>query len=35
MRDGSLIFMIFVAPEVDFDCVQPTDQAMVKSVQLR
>ena len=35
MRDGSLIFMIFVAPQVDFDRLQPTYQAMVKSVQFR
>jgi hypothetical protein len=35
MRDGSLIFMIFVAPQADFDRLQPTYQAMVKSVQFR
>ena len=35
MRDGSLIFMIFVAPQADFDQLQPTYQAMVKSVQFR
>ena len=35
MRDGSLIFMIFVAPQADFDRFEPTYQAMVKSVQLR
>ena len=35
MRDGSLIFMIFVAPEVDFARLEPTYQAMVKSVQFR
>jgi beta-barrel assembly-enhancing protease len=35
MRDGSMIFMIFVAPQVDFDRLQPTYQAMVKSVQFR
>jgi Zn-dependent protease with chaperone function len=35
MRDGSLIFMIFVAPQADFERVQPTYQAMVKSVQFR
>ena len=35
MRDGSLIFMIFVAPQVDFERLQPTYQAMVKSVQFR
>ena len=35
MQDGSLIFMIFVAPQVDFDRVYPTYQAMVKTVQFR
>jgi Zn-dependent protease with chaperone function len=35
MRDGSMIFMIFVAPQADFDRLQPTYQAMVKSVQFR
>jgi hypothetical protein len=35
MRDGSLIFMIFVAPETEFDRLQPTYEAMVKSVQFR
>jgi len=35
MHDGSLIFMIFVAPQADFDRLQPTYQAMVKSVQFR
>jgi hypothetical protein len=35
MKDGSLIFMIFVAPQVDFDQVEPTYQAMVKTVQFR
>ena len=33
--DGSMIFMIFVAPEADFDRLQPTYEAMVKSVQFR
>ena len=33
MRDGSLIFMIFVAPETEFERLQPTYEAMVKSVQ--
>ena len=33
MQDGSLIFMIFVAPQVDFDRVYPTYPAMVKTVQ--
>jgi hypothetical protein len=33
--DGSLIFMIFVAPQADFDRLQPTYEAMVKSVQFR
>jgi len=35
MRDGSMVFMIFVAPQADFDRLQPTYQAMVKSVQFR
>jgi len=35
MKDGSLIFMIFVAPEADFARLEPTYQAMVKSVQFR
>ena len=35
LQDGSLIFMIFVAPEADFVRLQPTYQAMLKSVQLR
>ena len=34
-RDGSLIFMIYVAPQAAFDRLQPTYEAMVKSVQLR
>ncbi|HEU4892222.1 MAG TPA: M48 family metalloprotease [Vicinamibacterales bacterium] len=34
-RGGSLIFMIFVAPEADFDKLEPIYQAMVKSVQFR
>jgi hypothetical protein len=34
-RDGSLIFMIFVAPEADFARLQPTYEAMVRSVQLK
>jgi len=33
--DGSMIFMIFVAPEPDFNHLKPTFEAMVKSVQLR
>jgi hypothetical protein len=32
-HDGSLIFMIFVAPQADFARFQPTYEAMVKSVQ--
>jgi len=32
-RDGSLIFMIFIAPEADFERLQPTFEAMVKSAQ--
>jgi hypothetical protein len=33
LHDGSLIFMVFVAPQSDFDRFQPTYQAMLKSVQ--
>jgi Zn-dependent protease with chaperone function len=33
--DGSLIFMIFVAPEADFPQLKPTYEAMLKSVQFR
>jgi Zn-dependent protease with chaperone function len=32
-RDGSLIFMIFVAPQADFARLQPTYEAMLKSIQ--
>jgi len=35
LQDGSLIFMIFVAPEADFARLQPTYEAMLKSVQFR
>jgi len=34
-QDGSLIFMIFVAPQAEFSQLQPTYEAMVKSVQFR
>jgi hypothetical protein len=34
-QDGSVIFMIFVAPQADFDRLRPTYEAMLKSVQLR
>lgn len=34
-RDGSMIYMIFVAPEADFARLQPTYEAMLKSVQFR
>ncbi len=34
-KDGSMIFMIFVAPQADFDKLKPTYEAMVKSVQFR
>ena len=33
--DGSLIYMIFIAPEADFARLQPTYEAMLKSVQFR
>jgi len=32
-HDGSLIFMIFVAPQADFARLQPTYKAMLKSLQ--
>jgi len=33
--DGSVIFMIFVAPQADFDRLQPTYDAMLKSAQFK
>ena len=33
--DGSLIFMIFIAPQADFASLKPTYDAMLKSVQFR
>jgi Zn-dependent protease with chaperone function len=35
MRDGSLIYMIFAAPEADFSRFQPTFDAMVRSAQFK
>jgi beta-barrel assembly-enhancing protease len=35
LHDGSLIYMLFVAPEADFARLQPTYEAMLKSVQFR
>lgn len=35
MRDGSLIYMIFVAPESDFSRLQPTFEAMLRSAQFK
>ena len=35
LHDGSLIYMIFIAPEADFARLQPTFEAMLKSVQFR
>ena len=32
--DGSMIFMIFVAPEPDFNHLKPTYEAMLTSVQI-
>jgi hypothetical protein len=32
-RDGSVIFMVFVAPHAEFDRFQPTYEAMLKSVR--
>jgi hypothetical protein len=34
-RDGSLIYMIFVAPESHFSRLQPTFEAMLKSAQFK
>jgi predicted Zn-dependent protease len=34
-RDGSVIFLIFVAPEADFAHLQPAYEAMLKSMQFR
>jgi hypothetical protein len=34
-HDGSLIFMIFVAPQADFARLQPTYEGMLKSVQFQ
>jgi Zn-dependent protease with chaperone function len=34
-RDGSVIFMVFVAPQSEFAHFQPTYEAMLKSVQLQ
>jgi hypothetical protein len=33
--DGSMIFMILIAPEADFAALKPTYEAMLKSVQFR
>ena len=35
LSDGTLIYMIFVAPESDFTRFQPTFEAMVRSVQFK
>ena len=32
-RDGTVVFMIFVAPESEFDRFQPTYERMLKSIQ--
>jgi len=34
-EDGSMIFLIFIAPQSDFAALQPTYEAMLKSVQFR
>jgi hypothetical protein len=34
-NDGSMVFMIFVAPEADFPRLQPTYEAMLKSAQFK
>jgi hypothetical protein len=33
--DGSMVFMIFAAPQADFDYLKPTFEAMVNSIQFR
>src|SRR5262245_15484228 len=33
--DGSMIYMIFIAPQADFGTLQPTYDAMLKSIQFR
>ena len=35
MRDGSVIYMIFVAPESDFRRLQPTFESMLRSAQFK
>jgi hypothetical protein len=35
LRDGSMIYMIFVAPESDFSKLQPTFEAMIRSAQFK
>jgi hypothetical protein len=34
-RDGSVLYLIFVAPAPEFDRFQPTFQAMLNSVQVK
>jgi hypothetical protein len=34
-RDGSYIFLIFVAPETDFARFRPTYESMLKSLQIQ
>ncbi len=34
-QDGSVIYMIFVAPESDFSRLQPTFEAMIRSIQFK
>jgi hypothetical protein len=34
-RDGSVIFMVFVAPQTDFSRLEPTYRAMLRSMQLK
>jgi predicted Zn-dependent protease len=33
--DGSMIYMVFIAPQADFGTLQPTYEAMLKSIQFR
>ena len=35
LNDGSLIYMIFIAPESEFNRFQPTYTAMLKSAQFK
>jgi beta-barrel assembly-enhancing protease len=34
-NDGSIVFMVFIAPQGDFDHLRPTYEAMLKSLRLQ